>query len=280
MQHFPDFMVIGAMRAGTTMLYDLLRAHPEVDMSREKETDFFIEGIGWERGLKWYFSQFSHDGRLTGEVSPNYTKTEAFPGVPERAAAMAPDARLIFVYRDPVKRAASQYRHARLSGAAVPTPDEMPGSHELQHLIDVSQYASQIAAWRQYYSFQQMLFLDFDELTLTPAIALTRLSQFLGISDVWPEAQSANSSDDLARLPGWVFKLRDSKTGRGMKSVLSAQARDQLKRLMMLRAPERTPDCRLRPETLEEIARATAHDQVLFQQILAEVLDQTRCKDD
>ena len=71
-----DFVIVGAMRAGTTTLHALLADHPQISMSRDKETDFFIAERNHSRGLGWYEAQFDlardpeeysqppYDGRL------------------------------------------------------------------------------------------------------------------------------------------------------------------------------------------------------------------------
>ena len=65
----PDFIIIGAMKAGTTTLYEMLSHHPAIGMSREKETDFFIATRNWQRGLGWYHGQFTPGHAIQGEAS-------------------------------------------------------------------------------------------------------------------------------------------------------------------------------------------------------------------
>ena len=100
----PDFIIIGAMRAGTTALADLLSRHPEIGMSRLKETDYFIAEKNFSRGPVWYQSLFPMDRPIRGEASPNYAKSDVFAGVPQRIHAARPDVRLIYIVRDPVER--------------------------------------------------------------------------------------------------------------------------------------------------------------------------------
>ena len=197
----PDFIIIGAMKAGTTTLYEYLSRHPAVGMSREKETDYFVAGRGWDRGLPWYQAQFSPGRQVYGEASPNYAKCQAFPGVPDRVAALIPAAKLLFIARDPVDRAESQYRHAVLSGEPVPVADQLIGSQHLQHLVDVSSYAAQMDPWLSRFPRESFLVLQFEELISDPAPVLTAVAGFLGITDDWPApgAITANSSDSLAR---------------------------------------------------------------------------------
>ena len=104
----PDFLVLGAQKAGTTALYAYLRWHPGITGPSWKEVSFFDRH--WWRGERWYRGQFPlrSRGRLVGEASPSYL---FHPLAPERARAVVPDARLLVVLRNPVDRAYSQYQH-------------------------------------------------------------------------------------------------------------------------------------------------------------------------
>ena len=260
----PDFIIIGAMKAGTTTLYEYLSAHPQVGMSREKETDYFVAGRGWDRGLGWYHAQFSPGRQIYGEASPNYTKCQAFPGVAKRVFGLIPDCKLIFITRDPISRAASQYRHAVLSGEPVPTPDRLMGSQHLRHLIDTSSYAAQMDAWRAHFPRQQMLLLQFEGLIQDPGAVLSQIAAFLGIADTWPapDAISANSSDSLARLPPWLFALRKRRSAGWVKRFLSADMRRRLKSLVQGRPARTAPD--LPPEVLDYIRAELSEDMARF----------------
>ena len=263
----PDFIIIGAMKAGTTTLYEYLSHHPQVGMSREKETDYFVAGRGLERGLQWYQSQFSPGRQVYGEASPNYTKSQAFPGVADRVAKLIPGCKLIFIARDPIARAQSQYRHAVLSGATVPPPDHLFGSQQLQHLIDISSYAIQTDPWLARFPRENILFLQLEALIADPAPVLSDLAGFLGISDDWPipGAIAANSSDSLARLPPWLFELRKLRVAGWLKQVMSAQRRSQLKRLVQGQKTRVAPS--LPPAVLDHIRAELAQDMARFERI-------------
>lgn len=256
----PDFLIIGAMKAGTTTLYDYLSRHPQVGMSREKETDFFIAEGNWSRGLDWYRAQFAPGREVYGEASPNYAKWQAFAGVPDRVQALLPGVRLVYIIRDPVARAASQYRHAVLTGVRVPAPEALIGSHHLQHLVDCSSYAAQIDPWLARFAPQQLLILRFEDLTRDPAQVLTALAGFLGIADSWPQTAAivANSADSLARLPPWLFRLRNTAAAAWIKAVISARMRARLKALVQRRTARPAPD--LPPDARAHIQQAVAAD--------------------
>ncbi len=101
----PDFLIIGAMRSGTTSLYRYLGAHPEIYLT-PKELQFFTEHF--ERGQDWYCAQFAPAGtaRVLGEATADYL---ARASAMTRIAATLPRARLIASLRNPVDRAWSHY---------------------------------------------------------------------------------------------------------------------------------------------------------------------------
>ena len=126
----PRVVVIGAMKCATSAVHSYLDAHPDISMSRTKELNFFNgpdlaphddasswwRTGQWHRGLDWYSSQFDPHAAVCGESSPAYTA----PGsseVPGRMASVVPDVRLVYLVRDPVERALSQYAHHSRDGA-------------------------------------------------------------------------------------------------------------------------------------------------------------------
>lgn len=113
----PDFLCIGAMRAGTTTLWDMLGRHPRVWMPTvRKEIHFFDNRDGgWDKGLDWYAAHFdaAPADAVAGEITPNYL---FFPEACPRIAETLPDVQLIVMLRDPVKRAWSHYTRSRRKG--------------------------------------------------------------------------------------------------------------------------------------------------------------------
>jgi hypothetical protein len=113
---FPDFLIVGAQKAGTTSLYSYLKQHPDVDAAWTKEICYFDHHFG--RGPNWYKRHFHcpwlvDRGAVTGESSPNYLY---YPDVPARIASLLPNVKIIILLRDPVRRAISHYWHVRERG--------------------------------------------------------------------------------------------------------------------------------------------------------------------
>jgi hypothetical protein len=109
----PNFLVVAAVRSGTTSLNHYLRAHPEVYMAPRKELRFFNRH--YDRGLDWYEAQFdgAGDAKAIGEATPSYMFD---PVAVERIGAVLPQARLIAIIRQPVDRAYSNYWMAHSRG--------------------------------------------------------------------------------------------------------------------------------------------------------------------
>jgi Sulfotransferase domain len=106
----PDFLILGAQKAGTTALYAYLRRHPAITGPSWKEVSYFDRH--YARGEAWYRGNFPNRLRardkLVGEASPSYL---FHPLGPERARALVPEARLVALVRNPIDRALSHYHH-------------------------------------------------------------------------------------------------------------------------------------------------------------------------
>ncbi len=250
-----DFVVIGAMRAGTTTLYDILSRHPDIAMSRDKETDYFIADKNHGRGLEWYNRQFDPSRPLRGDISPNYSKAMDFPGVPRRLAELCPDARLIYVLRDPVSRAVSQYRHSWNMGLLRVRPEELNGSREYLSLINASSYAAQLDAWRAYFPADRILVIDFDAMLKDPQQHVDKILRHVGAAPMQvPNLPSRNTTDELSRMPQPLLRLAHGRLRPLVVTLLRQQTRTRLKRLAAIGPRREAPEF---PEEFQ--ARMRAH---------------------
>jgi hypothetical protein len=179
----PDFLIIGAMKAGTTSLYHYLRPHPEVFMPKIKELDFFAEQGNWKRGFGWYARQFQDAGleaRAVGEASTVYTKYPHYPGVAERIAANLPDVRLIYVVRNPIERIRSHYQHR----VAVGAEKDPLGKAVLNNPIylDYSRYALQLEQYRPHIPPDRLLVITSESLRDDRLATIRGIYSFLGVT--------------------------------------------------------------------------------------------------
>lgn len=200
-------ILAGTMRGGTTSLFQYLAEHPQIVPSRRKEVHFFDHEH--RRGAAWYRWQFRS---WPGPHLPRFESTPYYmfePRVPARLRALLPDARLLFLLRDPVERAFSHYRKNRRDGReplgfaeALAVEDERLAGEEERMLADPTyvsplhqyysyrrrgEYATQLARWREHFPSAQMLVLDAGRLFVNPRDTLRLVTSFLGL-DPWEPA--------------------------------------------------------------------------------------------
>lgn len=207
----PTFIVIGAGRSGTTSLYHYLRQHPEIAMSRIKETRYFaweveqdrardlpaatIDGFYPVRSLDAYRAQFAAapDRAARGEASPRYLYV---PGVPEAIAARLPDVRLVAILREPARRAYAQYMAFHRIGwdrrsfeqaidEELERLDEPIAPATSPYLIH-GLYSRHLTRFRRVFGHERMLVLLQDDLAAAPQACLRAILRFLGVDDTVP----------------------------------------------------------------------------------------------
>jgi hypothetical protein len=266
----PDFIIIGAMRAGTTALADLLSRHPEIGMSRLKETDYFIAEKNFSRGPVWYQSLFPMDRPIRGEASPNYAKSDVFAGVPQRIHAARPDVRLIYIVRDPVERFWSQYNHTFLMGGAAPPADRLLDCHEGRHILASSMYARQLNAFLGVFPAAQISVIDLADLSQPESGTLETVLKFIGADpNVSLEAlRTANSSGSLAQTPGWALKLSQHKALTGFRAAISPEVKTKVRSFLgtLQKAPRETPP--IPADAKQRVADALAEDATAFRKLV------------
>ena len=125
---YPDFVIIGAMKCGTSSLHAQLAAQDGFFMSEPKEPNFFSDDDVFAKGAGWYQGLFAGgEGALKGESSTHYTKQPTYPACFERLSAALPGARFIYVMRDPLDRLVSHYIHEWTMGNVKGTLSEEIG---------------------------------------------------------------------------------------------------------------------------------------------------------
>lgn len=177
----PVFVTIGAMKSGTSSLHHYMRMHPDIHMSWVKETNHFMRPRPPFGGLHRYRLLLQGPGRVVGETSPNYTKALIFPGVARRMHAAIPEARLIYILRDPVARAISHYHHNCLHGREQRTIDAAFRTDVSNKYIDTSRYFAQLEKFLRFYPRERVLVLDFRELVGEPGEVMRRVFEFVGV---------------------------------------------------------------------------------------------------
>ena len=78
----PNLIIIGGLKCGTTSIHHYLGLHPEINMSKPKELNFFVKELNWDLGLDWYRGRFDERFEVRGESSPHYTNLPYFEACP------------------------------------------------------------------------------------------------------------------------------------------------------------------------------------------------------
>lgn len=194
---FPDFVILGAMKCGTTSLHDYLGYHPDVSMSQPKELNFFVKHQRWERGIEWYKRNFTKVDKIMGESSPNYTRHPLFPGVPERMYEVMPDAKLIYCVRDPIRRMVSHYVHTYSIGEEDRSFAEAALAEEENAYLWCSLYYYQLKQYLKYYSALQIKVVVLEDLKARPQETLEEVFEFLGVDATYQDTRFMASSGTM-----------------------------------------------------------------------------------
>jgi hypothetical protein len=191
--------IAGAMKAGTTSLFQYLAAHPEVFPSSEKEPSFFTIEDPAPRDREAYDRLFS--GRRSEpwilEASTNYSKHPFYAGVPERIVRAFPEARIILVLREPVLRTWSHYTHNRLQGRETREPGTALFAGDFPYLA-ASRYHGQIAEYLKVMPAERLLVFYADDLLKARKETVARVYRFLGIDDAF---EPPNLEEEFHRTP-------------------------------------------------------------------------------
>jgi hypothetical protein len=236
----PNLVVIGGLKCGTTSIHHYLNLHPEVEMSRPKELNFFVAELNWELGREWYASHFNGRATVRGESSPHYTNRPRFDGVAKRMRALLADAHLVYMVRDPIDRMLSHYLHNVGGGYDDRPLADALGDPESAYVAR-SRYFFQLEPYLEEFGQGSIEIVTREELKRDRAATMRRVFAFLGVDPGFSSDQFEREWETGTAKGGGRFRLMD-------RAV----------RLPGLRAVDRNFD-RL-PEALRWLVERVVHD--------------------
>jgi Sulfotransferase domain len=236
----PNLVVIGGLKCGTTSLHHYLNLHPEIQMSRPKELNFFVAELNWPLGVEWYESHFRAGAAVRGESSPHYTNLPRFAGVAERMSSLIPGARLIFMVRDPLDRALSHYLH-NVAGGYEHRPLDVALADPDSAYVYRGMYAMQLEPYLERFPVERVELVTQEELSSEREATMRRVFSFLAVDAGFSSPQFS----------------REWETGTG-KRTGRYRVLDRAVRLPGLRALDANFD-RL-PESLRWMVERLVHD--------------------
>lgn len=225
----PDFIIAGAPRSGTTWLYMLADRHPGVAMAKpwRPEPKFFLVDELYERGISYYSSNWFESlplRRVLGEKSANYLES---PTVPERIHRHLPSVRLVFLLRNPVDRAYSNYLWTRMNGLETETFERALELEEAREKTVPPQwrfarphanfsrglYADHLGNFFRLFPREQILVLRNEDVKSKPHDVAAAFFRFIGVEPM------TELTDGLVR----VNTARPEDGGPPLSSALRAQ---------------------------------------------------------
>lgn len=196
--HKPDFLIGGAARTASTWLCHALDTHPQVYLPHPfvPEPKFFSRDSEYAKGIDWYYTRWFGDapqGKIRGEKSTSYLET---PGTAARIHAHLPDVKIVFLLRNPVDRAFSNYYWSRHNGMETETFEravELEKERELTlpaHLKDARPYsyisrgfyADQLREYFALFPKENILCLKTEDIGRAPNTVVEKLFRFLGLA--------------------------------------------------------------------------------------------------
>lgn len=268
----PDFLVIGAMKCGTTTLYHDLLSQPAIFLP-DKESNLLFSPSPPEAYAKVY--RRAGSGQICGEVCPDYSKLPDLDTAVPNAKTLFGDTapRLVYVIREPLSRTLSHHRFvsSRLD-TRFPSMDPDINQCVRQHpeLINYSRYAMQIRPWIEAFSKNTLLVIRFEDYIQDRTNTLGQILAFLGVSS-GPVSNGQdslkNSSDSRPVLtPGWQSFIETKLYRRMLRPLLAASLRDRIRsRVLPKPTGDWTPPT---PETKQYLIDQLREDTVELQAIL------------
>lgn len=216
-------LIVGAMKCGTTSLYNYLAQHPEIANCHIKEVDFFNNHSRYTKGFNFYQSLWNWNSdvhKYALEATPGYTRVthpdylNSAENIYQTKKAHNVNFKFIYILRDPIERLESHYTQGRkflhrdslspLSGGIT------------EEIIDTSRYAMQIDEYYQRFAAEDILLVNFEDLKQNPDALLKRICEFLAIDAnfQFEELDRAHNSysKELSRvvIPGYATLRKTS----------------------------------------------------------------------
>ncbi len=253
----PDFIIIGAMKCGTSTLQSQLSAQTGVFMTKEKEPNFFSDDAIYEKGIEWYQSLFNDAAvdDIKGEASTHYTKLPTYPDCLSRMAADLSAVKLIYLIRNPIERAISHYIHEWSMGVITEDFETAFKSHP--EILSYGHYGAQITPYIDTFGIDNIHLVSLEAIKADPQQSLSEIGEFLGVNRPlhwYKDIQRANVSS--ARIKRFPFHniLIDSSIATILRRKLIPQGfRDKIKSLRQMSKRPEISECAKKHYELEFI---------------------------
>lgn len=231
----PNTLIIGAMKASTTLLYTMLGRHPRVWFPDDKEPHYFTapdyeDPDAWQRYVA-LFGACPGGMRIIAEASTNYSKLPHFGDTPGRIRDKLGTPKLVYILRDPVARAVSNYRHSCVTRQYDPGITAERAFVEDPILLTASRYAQQLDAYHAEFGQDSVHVLVAERLHDDPAGEMAQLASYLGIDPIDDWATTPDSVNAIGQLAAAdrADRLLGPNLRRKVASILPRGVKEKLK---------------------------------------------------
>lgn len=234
-------IIIGAMKSGTTTLYEMLAQHPKIAKIHPKEPGYYAFDTIHAQGLDWYHGLFQFDPAqhiYRMEASTDYTKAPFVDGVAERMSRQ-PDAtfKLIYIMRNPLKRIESHARHVQRTNREVGRIDTVRDTHSLDNGVSLpslamTRYAMQLDQFKTAYESGDLHLTTLEELSNETDHALDAIWRFLELTPPPKRVEAAqhNAAGTTQKIhPLWGYVAHNEAVTRLGKAVLPWSMRSAIR---------------------------------------------------
>lgn len=238
----PDFLVVGAMKSGTTTLAFDLDSSRSISFPAGKEVELLASSkfATDEALIEAYFSLLGpNDGRLIGDASPHYMMGDSALTASRAKAFLKSELKLICILRNPIERAISHYKHMwRWVGHEFESIDD---AFNDPLFLDTSRYAQKLSPWVEQFGRDRICILKFEDYVINRTDQLSRVLEFLSVSDVSvavDESTALNTSNDRYMLNPLASRLRGALRRFGVHKPVPKKFKERLLPLFAGDAPK------------------------------------------
>lgn len=261
-----NFFCVGAQKAGTTTLHDILIQHPDIYLPKEKETHFFDMEDRYNNGIEWYINTFysNYSGeKICGEITPCYLY---FDKVPKRLfKEFGSNLKLVFLFRNPIDRAFSHYLMTKKrllednsfeDAIALETERIDKGYYENLHYSYLSRglYATQLNRFLKYFPLENMHFINFEEdYVKNRANTIVQLLKFLEVPIVNLNVDIHSHKSQIVRFKYLQRILFKGFSGKNLFSFVPKNMKVIIRKILLKIAFRENKNEKLNEKTREDL---------------------------
>jgi len=260
----PNFLYIGASKAGSSWIFECLKEHPDAFVPPAKDVHFFH--LHYEKGVAWYqgFFKGGKDKKAVGELSHDYF---LFEEVADKIKALNPDVKLLVSLREPVDKMLSNYHYAKRTYLKEEVSFEdfffhherYQKNHYQNMHKETANYYQNLRPFYERFPKENILVVFFDDLKTQPEKFIQSIYQFLEIDEAFVPSvlhtkvnpQQKARFSIVARL---AYSTASVLRGLGLANVVGAVKRNAFFEKMLYQKPKE------KTSVLEEDVRRKVYD--------------------